>query len=400
MKQERVALTGNDSCALALRQAMPDVVAAYPITPQTEIMHKFAEYVADGETEAEFINAESEHSAMSACVGASVAGARAATATAGPGLALLWEVLYVAAALRCPIVMPVVSRALSGPINIHCDHSDSMGARDAGWIQLFSENSQQAYDNVLQAFKIGEHPDVRLPVMVMLDGFILSHTVEVLNVLSDADAAAFVGEYKPSTSLLDVKNPITVGSLVLPDFYFECRWQQVEAMRRSFKIIESVGSEFGRLSGRTYGLLAPYRLEDAEVALVGLGSTMGTARVAVDNLRTQGIKAGLLSIRCYRPFPASQIREALRRVNAIAVLDRSISYGLEGGPLFHEVRSSMYGATNYLTNYIYGLGGRDVNPDELAAAVRQTLDGAAGKTTQPLMNTIGLREAGGKPMCI
>jgi pyruvate ferredoxin oxidoreductase alpha subunit len=255
VKQERVTLTGNDAGALALKQAMPDVVAVYPITPQTEMMHKFAEYVADGKTAAQFINAESEHSAMSACVGAAAAGARTATATAGTGLALMWEVLYVAASLRYPIVMPVVSRALSGPINIHCDHSDSMGARDAGWVQIFSENSQEAYDNILQAFRIGEHPDVQLPVMVMLDGFILSHTMEVLNVLPDADASAFVGEYKPAKSVLDIKSPVTVGPLVLPDFYFECRWQQVEAMRRSFKVIESVGAEYGKVSGRSYGIL-------------------------------------------------------------------------------------------------------------------------------------------------
>jgi pyruvate ferredoxin oxidoreductase alpha subunit len=275
-----------------------------------------------------------------------------------------------------------------------------MGARDAGWVQIFSENSQETYDNILQAFRIAEHPHVQLPVMVMLDGFILSHTLEVLNVLSDPEAAAFVGEYRPAKSLLDVKNPTTVGSLVLPDFYFECRWQQVEAMRRAFSVVESVGVEFGKVSDRTYGLLAPYKLEDSEVALVGLGSTMGTAKVAVDNLRAQGVNAGLLSIRCYRPFPAAQIREALKRVGAIAILDRSISYGLEGGPLFNEVRSAMFGVSNYMTNYIYGLGGRDVNPDELGAAIRQTLDAARGKVSMPVMNAIGLRETAGKLMCL
>ncbi|MDQ7781086.1 MAG: transketolase C-terminal domain-containing protein, partial [Planctomycetota bacterium] len=217
---------------------------------------------------------------------------------------------------------------------------------------------------------------------------------------ADKDAAAFVGEYKPATSLLNIKKPVTVGSLVLPDFYTECRWQQVEALRRSMQVIERVGAEYGKLSGRAYGFYEKYKLDDAEVALVGLGSAMGTAKVAVDTLRQAGVKAGLLKLRVFRPFPAEQLKEALKKVPAVAVLDRSISYGLEGGPLFNEIRSAMYGCSGYLTNFIYGLGGRDVSPDDIKNAVKATLDASRGKAKLSVMNTIGLRGEGGKPVCV
>jgi pyruvate ferredoxin oxidoreductase alpha subunit len=390
--QKKVTLTGNDSVAEALRQINPDVCAAYPITPQTEMMHKFAEFVGDGEVDTNFITVESEHSAMSACIGSCAAGVRTITATCGPGLALMWEMLYVAAGLRLPIVMACVNRALSAPLNIHGDHSDSFGARDAGWIQLFSENAQEAYDNAIQAFRIAEHPSVLTPAMVCLDGFISSHTMEVLNTLPDADVKKFVGEYKPSYSLLNIKKPITIGPLVLPDYYFECRRQQVEGMRNAKKVLLDVAKDFEKLSGRKYGFFETYKLEDAEIAFVGLSSSMGTIRTTVDELRASGKKAGLLKLRCYRPFPADEIAQALSHLKVVAIMDRCISYGLDGGPLYQEVRSAMYGMKPAVVSYIYGLGGRDLRTDDVKDVYSELEEvKKTGKAKQP-MGFVALRE--------
>ena len=394
---ERMALTGNDSAAYALRQINPDVVAAYPITPQTEMMHKFAEYVADGEVTTEFVPVESEHSAMSALVGASLAGARCCTATSACGLALMWEILYVASSCRCPIVMPVVNRALSAPINIHCDHSDTMGARDSGWIQLYCENCQEAYDNVIQAVRIAEHPDVRLPVMVTLDGFILSHTLEALEVNDDEVVRKFIGDYKLEQSLLDVEHPRTFGMFALPNYYFEFKKQQVEAMERALTVIAEVGQRYAQLTGRHYGLLDPYRCEDAEVLLVGLGSTMGTAKEAADRVRQEdAIAAGVLKVRSFRPFPFEEIRRALSRTAVVGVMDRAISFGL-GGPLFNEVRSALYAAdgpagSRPLVNFIYGLGGRDLPLDDAKEAFRALAKVHKTGQAEPQTRYIGLRE--------
>jgi len=389
---ERMALTGNDSAAYALKQIDPDVMAAYPITPQTEMMHKFAEYVADGEVATEFIRVESEHSAMSAVVGASLAGARSATATSACGLALMWEILYVAASCRCPIVMLVVNRALSAPINIHCDHSDTMGARDCGWLQLYSENCQEAYDNIIQAVRIAEHPDVRLPVMVTLDGFILSHTLEGLEANDDETVRNFVGDYKPERSLLDVKNPQTFGAFALQNYYFEFKKQQADAMARAMEVVPEIGQEYGRLTGRSYGLLDPYRCDDAEVVLVGLGSTMGTAKEAADQVREQdGVAAGVLKVRCFRPFPFEAIRAALGGASVVGVMDRAISFGL-GGPLFNEVRSALYGEDKTLVNFIYGLGGRDLPLDDAKEAFRSLAKVRQTGETAPETRYVGLRE--------
>jgi pyruvate ferredoxin oxidoreductase alpha subunit len=389
---ERVALTGNDSAAYALKQINPDVVAAYPITPQTELMHKFAAYVADGEVVTEFVPVESEHSAMSAVVGASLAGARACTATSANGLALMWEILYIAASYRCPVVMPVVNRALSGPINIHCDHSDSMGARDSGWLQLYSENCQEAYDNAIQAVRIAEHPDVRLPVMVCLDGFILSHTLEALEVSSYDEVRSFIGEYKPEHSLLDVDNPETFGAFALQNYYFEFKKQQVDAMEKAPAVIEQIGKEYAELTGREYGLIEPYRCDDAEIVLVGLGSTMGTCKQAVDDLREkEGIKCGVLKIRAFRPFPGEQIRKALANASIVGVMDRAISYGL-GGPLYHEVRSARYGDSAPMMNFIYGLGGRDLRQTDAQDVFRALAEAKDSGKIDPQVRYVGLRE--------
>jgi len=362
-----VGLTGNDAVAEAMRQIDPDVCAAYPITPQTELMEKFAQFVSDGLVKTELVLAESEHSAMSACIGASAAGARVMTATSANGLALMWEMLYIAASLRCPIVMSVVNRALSGPINIHCDHSDSMGARDAGWIHLFSENSQEAYDNTVQAVRIAENHDVFSPVMVTLDGFIISHTLERVEILDDAQVKKFVGEFVPRYPLLDTKNPITWGPLDFHDFYFEHKRGQIEALVKAHGIVQSVGKEYEALSGRHFDYFEPYRMEDAEIAVVALGSAAGTARGVVDELREKGRRVGLIKFRVFRPFPRKEIAQALKSLKALAVMDRSYSFGAYGGPVFAEIRSACYGTGLNIpvVNYIYGLGGRDTTFEEI-----------------------------------
>lgn len=374
-----VALTGNEAAAHALRQVNPDVAAVYPITPQTELMHEFANFAANGQVDTEVVLVESEHSAMSACVGAAAAGARTVTATSSCGLALMWEILYVAASSRLPIVMPEINRALSGPINIHCDHSDTMGARDCGWIQIFAENAQEAYDNVLQAFRIAEHPDVLLPCMTMQDGFIISHTMEALEMLPDDVAKKFVGEYKPHRRLLDVDKPWTFGPLALQNYYFESKHQQVGAMRNAFKVIDEVAREYAEVSGRSYGFLESYKMDDAEYAIVALGSTAGTLAATVDQLREQGVKAGSIKLRVFRPFPGDLLVEALGNAKAVGVMDRSVSFGL-GGPLFHEIRSAAYGKLDIpLRSYIYGLGGRDITTEQIAGVFEQLRRTAAGE---------------------
>ncbi len=388
---ETVALTGNDSAAYAMKQLNPDVVAAFPITPQTELMHKFASYVADGKVDTEFIRVESEHSAMSAVVGASLAGARACTATGSAGLALMWEILYVASSCRCPLMMPVVNRALSAPINIHCDHSDSMGARDAGWIQLYSENCQEAYDNAIQAYRVAEHPDVKLPTMVTLDGFILSHTLEGLEVNDDEAVQEFVGEYEPEDSLLDVDDPHTFGMFALPNYYMEYKKQQVDAMDAALDVIQDVGKEYGEMTGRSYGLLEDYKCDDADVIMLGLGSTMGTAKQAADDLREEGIKAGVLKLRCFRPFPTDAINDALEGAEVVGVMDRAVSFGL-GGPLFHEVRSSQWGQTTPLMNFIYGLGGRDLSLDRVKDIFGSLVEAAEADDYEPTVRYVEVRD--------
>ncbi len=369
-------LTGNESGAEAMRQIAPDVVAAYPITPQTELMHRFADYVADGVVPTELILVESEHSAMSACVGASAAGARVMTATSSQGMALMWEIMYIAAALRLPIVMPLVNRALSAPINIHCDHSDSMGARDTGWIQVYCENCQEVYDNVIQAVKIAENKEVLLPVMVCYDGFILSHTVERVEILEDHEVKGFIGEYVADHPLLDVDHPVTYGPLDLQDYYFEHKRQEAEAMRNCKPVILKVANEYEVLSGRKYGLFEEYFTKDAERIMVCLGSAAGTAKAAVDELREAGEKVGLLKLRVFRPLPAEELIEALSHAKGIAVLDRADGVNSIGGPVFLEIRGVLYGHSSAkISNYIYGLGGRDIDIEMMKSVFQDMKDG-------------------------
>ena len=389
-----VAMTGNVAMANAMRQINPDVCAAYPITPSTEVMQQFSSFVADGQVVTELLTAESEHSAMSACIGAAAAGGRVMTATSANGLALMWEMLYIAAGNRLPIVMTLVNRALSAPINIHCDHSDAMGARDSGWIQLWSENAQEAYDNLIQAIRISEHSDVRLPVMVCMDGFIISHSIERMEMLNDADVKKFIGTCKPQYPLLNTEHPVTYGPLDLQDYYMEHKRQQAEAMILSKPVIQDIGAEFGRAFGRNYGFFEGYRLEDAEIALVLLGSSAGTAKDAADEMRDQGLAVGVLKPRVFRPFPAPEIAQALKNVKAIAVLDRADSFSAYGGPLFAEVRSALYGLNGNhpaAINYVYGLGGRDFGLNDLYRIVDDLKQLAAGKPV-PEINYITVRE--------
>jgi len=369
MNNKITAITGNEAVAYAIKQINPDVMAAYPITPQTALIQKFSEYVADGLVDTEFITVESEHSAMSACVGAAAAGGRVMTATAANGLALMFEILYVASSNRLPIIVPMVNRALSGPINIHCDHGDSMAARDSSWIQIYSENVQEAYDNTIQAVRIAEHMEVRLPIMVMYDGFITSHGIECVELLDDDKVVKFVGEYSPRYPLLDINHPVTYGPLDLYDYYFEHKRQQIEAMKKAKKVILEIGKEFKQTSGREYKLFEEYRLSDAERAIVVLSSTAGTAKEVVDGLRAKGEKVGLLKLRLFRPFPYKEITQALFHLKVIAILDRSNSFGAFGGPLFTEIRSALLeaGKVPQNVNYIYGLGGRDINQTDITS---------------------------------
>lgn len=373
-KHKYKALTGGQAVAVAMKQINPDVVAAYPITPQTPIIETFAQFVADGKVDTELVNVESEHSALSAVVGATAAGGRAMTATASQGLALMAEIVYIASGSRLPIVMPIASRALSAPINIHCDHTDSMFLRDASWLQFYSENAQEAYDNTLIALKVAENKKVLLPVMVMQDGFITSHSVQNVKILDDKIVKKFIGKYDPDHPLLNVKEPITVGPLDLFDYFFEHKYQQIEAMENSRKAIKDVDKEFYKLTGRKYDFIEKYRTENADYIIVVLGSTAGTAKVVVDNLRKNNKKVGLIKIRTMRPFPNEEISRTLSKAKAAAILDRSVSYG-NYSPVFTEIRSALYNLDKKpkLCDYVYGLGGRNISLDDIQKVFRDLI---------------------------
>ncbi len=370
------ALTGAQAVAEAMRQANPDVVAAYPITPQTPIVEQFASFVANGIVDTEMIPVESEHSAMSCTVGAAAAGARAMCATASQGLALMWEVVAAVPGLRLPIVMPIVNRALSAPINIHCDHSDAMGATTIGWIQIYSENAQEAYENTLLAIRLAEHKDVLLPVMVMQDGFIISHGVENVEVFDDNVVKNFVGERKPDRYLLDVDHPYTIGPLALPDYYFEIKRQQEAAMENALKVYLEVGKELSKISGHDYPYFEEYKTEDAEAVIVILSSAAGTAKDAVDELRNEGKKVGLIKPKLFRPFPYKEMRKALEKFKAIGVLDRSMAFGAYA-PLYTEVRNALFESENRpkLQSYIFGLGGKDIFKSDIKKVFDELLSG-------------------------
>ena len=394
----RERLSGNEASAIAMKQINPDVVAAFPITPSTEIPQYFSTFVSNGTVDTEFVAVESEHSAMSACIGAEAAGARAMTATSSNGLSLMWEMIYIASSTRLPIVMSLVNRAVSGPLNIHNDHSDAMGVRDAGWIMLFSENNQEAYDNTLMAHRIAEHKDVLLPLMVCQDGFITSHSIENIELVEDEKVKDFVGTYKPEHYLLNEKEPIAVGPLDLQSYLFEHKAQQAEAMKNAKQVILDVSKDFEKLTGRKYGLFEEYKLDDAEIAIVCMNSTAGTTKYVVDNLRKQGIKAGLLKVRVFRPFPGEEIAKALSNVKAIAILDKADSLNSAGGALFEDVTSCMYVNNVHVpaVNYIYGIGGRDTKSDDIESVFKDLLEIVkTGKIDNPY-RYLGLRKGGNK----
>ena len=388
---KRDRMSGNEAVATAMKQINPDVMGAFPITPSTEIPQYFSQYIADGEVDTEFVAVESEHSAMSVCIGASAAGARAVTATSSAGLAYMWELLYVAASARLPITMAVVNRALTGPININNDHSDSMGARDSGWIQIYAESNQEVYDNYIQAMPISE--TIRLPIMICQDGFITSHGVSNIELLEDEEVKEFVGEYNPENYLLKSENPLAVGPYGISPYYMEVKRSQAQAMKDAMPIIMDVAKRFKKLTGREYGFFEEYMMDDAEVALVVIGSSAGTGKEAVDRLRAEGKKVGLIKLRVFRPFPRVPLAEAMCKVKAVAIMDKAESFSANGGPLFSEVRGALYDLEHRprTVGYVYGLGGRDITPEHFKDIYARLTDIANGGELGPVYTHLGQR---------
>ena len=386
-------MSGNEAVAYAVRQINPDVMPAFPITPSTEIPQMVYSYIANGEIDTEFVPVESEHSAMSAAIGSSAAGARTLTATSSAGLALMWEELLLAASNRLPIALALVLRTLSGPININCDHSDGMGARDTGWIQLYAENNQEAYDNFVQAYRIAEHADVKLPIMICQDGFITSHAVENIELLEDDVVKDFVGEYEPEEFLLNPGKPMSVGPYAVSNYVMEGKKNQLIALENSKKVILEVAEAFEKISGRKYGFFEEYHTEDADYIMLLIGSAAGTAKDAVDALRAQGVKAGLLKLRVFRPFPAKEIAQALKHCKAVAILDRCESYNTNGGVLGSEVTAALFQNKVMIdaVNYIYGLGGRDFTVEDAKGVFAELADIVENGAPIEQFKYIGLR---------
>lgn len=372
----RERLSGNEATAYAMKQINPDVVAAFPITPSTEIPQYFSTYVDNGEVDTEFIAVEGEHSAMAACIGAEAAGARAMTATSANGLEYMWEMVQIASGYRLPIVMALVDRAISGPLNIHSDHSDAMAVRDSGWIMLASETNQEAYDNMIMAHRIAENNNVMLPLMVLQDGFITSHAIENIELIDTDKVKEFVGTYNPEHYLLNRKEPIAVGPMDLQPYLTEHKKQQAVAMENAKEVILDVARDFEKMTGRKYDLFEEYKLEDAEYVIVCMNSTAGTVKETIDNLRKNGIKAGLLKIRVFRPFPGKEIAKALRNAKAVAVLDKVPLVSGTPGPLYEDVVSSMFQeqVSTKAINYTYGVGGRDVTVKQIEQVYQDLQD--------------------------
>lgn len=391
---KKVQMSGNEAVANALRQINPDVFPMFPITPSTEIPQYFANYVSNGLVDTEFITVESEHSSMSAAIGASAAGARALTATSSAGLAFMWEVLGVAASHRVLVVLAAVCRALTGPLNINCDHSDTMGARDSGWIQLYAETNQEAYDNMVMAYRIAEHKDVMLPIMICQDGFITSHAVMNMELLDDDVVKNFVGEYEPEDYLLNPNETYAVGPYAITDYYMESRKAQAHAMENAKQVIKDIAEEFEKISGRKYGLIEEYRMEDAEYAVVIIGSAAGTTKEAIDHMRENGEKVGLIKVRSFRPFPGEEIAASLKKCKAVAIMDRSESFSTNGGPLGAETMQAMYTArcTALTIDIMYGIGGRDVTVDDMINVYDTLKDIAVTGETGDVYRYMGLRD--------
>ena len=391
---KRVLMSGNEAVATALRQINPDVFPMFPITPSTEIPQYFSNYVSNGLVDTEFITVESEHSSMSAALGAAAAGARAVTATSSAGLAFMWEVLGVAASSRMPIALAAVARALTGPLNINCDHSDTMGARDSGWIQLYAEIIRRLMITWFIAYNIAEHPDVMLPIMICQDGFITSHAVMNMQLLDDLTVKEFVGERQPVDYLLNPDETFAVGPYAVSDYYMESRKAQAHAMENAKKVILDVAKKFEKISGRKYGLIEEYKMHDAEYAVVIIGSAAGTTKDAIDRMRANGDKVGLIKVRSFRPFPGEEIAASLKKCKAVAVMDRSEAFSTNGGPLGAETMQAMYtGKCDALAiDIMYGIGGRDVRVEDMINVYETLKDIAKTGETGPTYRYMGLRD--------
>ncbi len=389
-------MSGNEAVAYAIKQIDPDVMPAFPITPSTEIPQLVSNYIANGQMNTEFIPVESEHSSMSATIGAEAAGARSLTATSSCGLALMWEELLVAASNRMPCVLALVNRTLSGPININCDHSDSMGARDTGWIQIYAENNQEAYDNMLQAFPIAEDNRVHLPVMICQDGFITSHAVQNIELNEDNEVKDFVGQYEPEEFLLNKGNPVAFGPYALSCYSMEAKKAQEKAMEDSKEVISQVARKYREKFGRGFEFFEEYRTDDADLIMIIMGSAAGTAKQAVDDLRDKGLKVGVLKLRVFRPFPAEEIANALKNCKAVAIMDRTESYNGHGGPLSSEIRAALYEARVYpeVVCYTYGLAGRDFTVEDVYSVFDELSKVSDGSVKVKQHRYINLRTRG------
>ena len=388
--------SGNLAFAEAMRQINPDVVAAYPITPSTDIPVKFAEFVANGKVDSEYVAVESEHSTITACVGASVAGARVMTASSANGVALMHEIFPIAAAFRAPIVFGLVNRCLGAPVNIHCDHSDSMSERDSGWIQIYCEDAQEVYDSVLLAVRLAEHKDVLTPVFVCQDGFITSHCFEPVEFLDDAAVKNFVGRRDAQYPLLDVDNPVSYGSFTMSEYYFEIKRSQIEGMRNVPRVYRELSAELTKETGRGYPMVDAYRAEDADYLIIIMSSASGVVKDVVDEMREDGIKAGCLRVRFFRPFPADDIMRLVNGKSGVAVLDRCLSIG-GTAPLAAEVKAALYGLERRVPvqEYVFGLGGRDFYPNDANDVFCKLAEG----DYSPSVRYIGLREKEREDVC-
>lgn len=390
-RQKMMELTGDQAIAYGAKQAGIDFIAAYPITPQTIIVERLSEYLADGMINAKYINVESEHSAISAVIGAELAGARGFTATSSQGLMLMFEELAVASGMRQPLVMAVAMRALSAPINIHCDHSDFLSTRDQGWVMMMAENAQEAYDQTIMAFKIGEDPSVQLPAMYGIDAFIITHNMENVYTLPDEMVSGYLGVRKPIYRL-DPDNPMTFGPLALYDSYFEFRRQQHDAMMNAYRVTKDVFADYERMSGRKYSPLKNYMTDDADVIVFAAASTVGTARQAARKLREEGVKAGVSGMTMVRPFPVPEVIETFSNVKAVAVLERMASLGSPAGPHYMDLASAIYPRLDVrMYDFVYGLGGRDIDSGMIARCAKTALSDAEHKRPNEV-RFLGVRE--------
>lgn len=388
-------VTGNYAAAYGAMRARAAFVAAYPITPQTFIVEHISEFVNNGEMQCEYVEVESEHSALSACVAASATGVRSFTATSSQGLALMHEILPTASGMRLPIVMAVVNRAIAAPINIWVEHNDIMPERDSGWLQVFCDNNQEVQDMVLQAFKIAEDKRIALPMVVNLDAFILSHTVEPVDLMEAADADKFLPKFQPPGPFLDPGNPVAYGTLAPPDYVQETRWQMDKVMRDAPKVVEEVNAAFAKQFGRNWGgMIDPYMVDDADAVLVTMGSASSTAHEVIDEYRSKGKKVGLVKLRYWRPYPTEQMRKIAQKVKAIGAFDRAVSYGV-GGPSYIELRNALYGLNVPTMDFIGGLGGRDVSLADIGLMFDRLLE--AAKTGKAKKDIVWISTRGVEP---